>query len=171
MRITYQTTVADHRAAYRMYQSKNIFLRYDQILWPAVAFFFLVVILITDHRSELNKLAQALVIAPIWFSLGLPLIRRYNAAGTYRAAYGKSPKSPELITEITSDRIVDIAPGQAESIYEWSSVIGFGQNSRITVFYMKTSNLVFFPTSALSPDQRVELDGLISKNGIKRWTC
>ncbi len=170
MRITYKTSVADYRAAYRMYQRKNLFLRYDQIIWPAVTVLCLVAIVASDSHSALNRVGRELIIYPLLLSVGLPLLRALNAYRIYRDVHKETPSRPEVTTEITPEQIVDVTPGESNLAYTWPSVVGFGQNAKITVICMKSLQLIFFPTSVLSSNQRAELDELVSRHGIKRWS-
>jgi hypothetical protein len=86
--------------------------------------------------------------------------------------------SDESTTEINASQIIDRMPGTMGTAYNWDSVFAFAQNDSVTVFRIKTRehalfptrHLVFFPTPSLAPEERAELDELVSRHGIRRFS-
>lgn len=170
MKITHKATVTDYIAAYRMFLRKNFVPRYDEFLWPGFTLLCLAVISAGDHRSVLNGIFRLLLIFAVVFSVGLPLLRRFNGYRNYREAHRKSPAPLGTTTEIKPEGIIEATGASSEREYTWSNVTGFGQNARITLFLMANSYMIFFPTALLDSNQRGELDHFISEQGIKRWS-
>jgi hypothetical protein len=46
--------------------------------------------------------------------------------------------------------------------------MGFTQNDRITLIYINDRRFFLFPTTALSPAQRTELNDLVARHVVKR---
>jgi hypothetical protein len=121
-------------------------------------------------KSELSKLAAAVFAFSLVFSIGLPILNAIAAYSGYSASLKRKRDSPENITEITAEKIIDITPGFCELAYTWPSIIGFAQNTKITLFRTGGSHFIFLPTHALTPDQNTELNELVSRHGIRRWS-
>jgi hypothetical protein len=170
MKVTYKMSFADYKAGYRMYRRGTFFLRYDQLIWPAVTILCFIVFTIFRHQSEISQQVAGLFFCSLWFTFGLPVLRTFNAYRGYRASLQNGRLSLETTTEITDERIVDVTPGICELTYTWSSIKGFGQDDKITIFRTSGAHFLFFPTSSLNADQRVELNELVSRHGIRRWS-
>ena len=165
MKIEYTLKLADYRAAYRMGQKKNIFLKYDQIIWPSFTVLCIIAAALSGPHSATRTVTGYLIIYPFILSIGLPILRSFNGYRMYRARTGHA-----FITEIAEDRIVDTTPGICELIYEWRSVTGIGQNKGITVICTKGSHYLFFPTSAFTSEQLIEFNRIASGYSIRRWS-
>jgi hypothetical protein len=167
MTINYKTSLADCRAAYRMFQRKNIFLKYDQIFWPSFTVLCICVAIAAGPHSVVLHVIGAVIIYPIALSIGLPVLRSFFGYRMYRA--GKNA-GHTFTTEITADRIIDRTSGVCELIYEWKGVTGIGQNKKITVICTKGTHFLFFPTSSLTAEQLAEFNQIASGHGIRRWS-
>ena len=154
MKVTYKLSLAEFRAAFRMYRRGTLFLRYDQVIWPSVSILCFAVSTVSDPKSELCRQALFLFVFSLCFTIGLPALRAFNAYRTYRTSLQNGHQSLETTTEITDERIIDVTPGICELAHSWASIEGFGQDARITLFRTRGGGWLFFPTSALTPDER-----------------
>jgi len=175
MRLSYQQIgFAEYRAAARMFRKKNLFLRYDQIVWAALSIGILIAFAIHHARVGNGKVDGYLNTAfyySVCLAVGLPLLRNLNMIVGFRA-FRKNQKEPvESVTEIDENRITDTTPGTCELIYEWKSVAGIGQNPKITVICTTGRHYLFFPTSAFSPEQLTEFNSIASRYNVRRWSC
>lgn len=167
MRITYKTSLSDFSAAYRMCQKENRFLRYDQIIWPSILALGILAAAAFGRNSTARTVLDYVIIYSFALSVGLPIFRKFNAYRFYRT---RKNAGQEFTTEMTADKVVDITRNECELTYEWSSITGFGQNTKITVLCMSNGHFIFFPTAILDSNQRDELNGLVTRHGIKRWS-
>lgn len=86
----------------------------------------------------------------------------------YRAAYRMNRRR---VFSLRHDQLIwPLNPGCSEHSRPWQSITGVGQDSKITVFCAKAGTFLFFPTSALTSEQRAELDELVSRHRIRRWS-
>jgi hypothetical protein len=171
MKLAYKPiTFAQYRAAAQMFRKKNLFLRYDQILWALLAVASVISYGIVHHRGP-NGAIETIVDYSLGLAIGLPLLRNLNIVLGFRALRKNRKELVEGITEIDENRITDITPGTCELIYEWKSVTGVGQNRKITVICTTGSHFLFFPTSAFSPEQLTEFNQIAAGYNVRRWTC
>jgi len=97
-------------------------------------------------------------------------LRHYEIRDAYKNSRPDLRGSQECITEIDADQILSVLPGLRRSAFDWASVLAFAQNESVTVVRMVGHQFVFFPTSALNPEQRAELDELVSRHGTRRFS-
>lgn len=170
MKITYEVTLADYKAAYRLVDRKTLFRRYELIFWPVVAIMSALAGAGSNPHLGIYPVARVVFDFSMALSIGLPLGRVLSPHYAFWRSYGRNPNTPESTTEIASDGITDVMSGVRTSSYKWTSVRGFAQDAKATVLYRKGFRFTFFPTPVLSHDQLQELDALISQHGIKRWS-
>jgi hypothetical protein len=66
------------------------------------------------------------------------------------------------------DRILSGLPGVSEEKYFWNAIVGFAQDRKMTLLYLDKDKFLLFPTYALSPEQRAELNDLVARYVVKR---
>lgn len=170
MKISFEMTLADYKAAYRLLRRRTFYSRYDYLIWVILILAFTTMKFslfpMSGPNHRISETLAYLILIPLILVPTQVLIPYWS----FRSNHSKHRISPSSTTDITSERIVDVMPGIRETSYTWPSVTGFGQDAHITMLYLKGSRFLFFPTSALSFDQRAELDKLISQRGIRRWS-
>lgn len=170
MNLVYEATLEDYKAAYRLLYRRSFISRYDYVIWPLVAILSGFLRMSVNFGGLFHLGIEWLFLFSALLAVGIPIVRVCSPSWGFRRNYVPARTSPESITEITPDSIVDVAPGVHEISYVWSEVIGFGQDSRVTLIRRKGSRFTFFPTSVLTTEQRTELDELVSRRGIRRWS-
>jgi hypothetical protein len=171
MRLSYKPiTFTEYRAAVLMFRKKNLFLRYDQVLWTVLAIACVIAYGLV-HLHGPNGTIETIFYYSVCLAIGLPLLRNLNMILGFRALRKNRKELAENITEIDENRISDITPGTCELIYEWKSVTGIGQNGKITVICTTGSQFLFFPTSAFSSEQLTEFNSIASSYNVRRWSC
>lgn len=171
MKVTYTMSLADYRSAYRLARRGRFFFRYEKIIWPLITILSLVVFASSNPpNSEVAQQAASVFTLALVLSIVLPILNAIAAYRGYRSSLNRKRDSSENITEITTEKIIDITPGFCELTYTWPSIIGFAQNPKITLFRTSGSHLIFLPTRALTPDQVAELNEIVSRHGIRRWS-
>jgi hypothetical protein len=61
--------------------------------------------------------------------------------------------------------------GSIETRLAWNAITDFRQNEIITVIYLNPESCVYFPTKAMSAEQRVELGELVARNVDRKKSC
>jgi hypothetical protein len=169
MRLSYESKLRDYKAGYQLLRNRTFYSRRG-------LYFLLPLALLCGAAFEFSSPASAthvLIAYPLIYLVALSagqLIVRLNPYLSYWRSHNRNQSSPASVTEVTPDRIVDMT-GARETSCAWSKVTGFGQNEEATVVCGGwLSRVIFFPTSALTPGQRAELDELVTSHGIKRWS-
>lgn len=170
MKITYDITLADYKAAYRLVDRKTLFRRYELIIWPVIAVLSAFVVAGSNPRLGIYSVARLVFDFSAVLSIGLPLMRVFIPYYAFWRSYGSNSSTAKSTTEFSMEGITDVMPGVRTSSYNWSSVRGFAQDAKATVLYRKGFRFTFFPTPALSHDQLHELNELVLQHGIRRWS-
>ena len=170
MKFAYTMRFGDFRAAYRMLRRSNWFLRYDQVIWAFVLLAFVGLAIATANNARVFRIMANVYTFPLVFAIGLPILRNLKAYLAYRDSRAGREISPENTTEITETQIIDESRGVCVLSYAWSSVIGIGQDKKITLIALLGGHLVYFPTAALNSQQREEFDELANRYQIRRWS-
>jgi hypothetical protein len=70
--------------------------------------------------------------------------------------------------EVSDECIISSVPGVSEGKIFWPGVFAFAQNDRVTMIFLAPKRFLFFPTTALLPEQRTELNQLVDHHRISR---
>ncbi len=70
--------------------------------------------------------------------------------------------------EVNDLGVTSAIVGTEPESYEWSTLFGFAQDEKITLIYIATKRFLFFPTQAMSPAQRAELNDLVARHVTPR---
>jgi len=171
MKISYEIALADHQATNRAVWRRSFFSRYDLIIWPIFALLSAFVVASSDSGSEVCGLAQTLFGYSAVLAIVLCVLKPIRPyPGFSQVNQSANRMSDEPPTENPSNGIIEVMPAPRETSYPFSRVTGIGEDAAITLFYRKGPCFIFFPTSALNPERRVEFDEVDSCNGIRRWS-
>jgi hypothetical protein len=170
IRITHTSSLAVYKAVFKLRKRDGFFSRnwLALLIYPTV----LVALGLIFARHNYSVVVVCFHLAPllITFWVLTPAFRFYEVRDAYRNSRRGLDASQEFTMETDSDQIVSGTPGLRRFAYDWASVLAFAQNESVTVFRMTGHHLVFFPTPCLTPEQRAELDELVSRHGIRRWS-
>jgi len=178
MRITYAPSLELYKALYELRWRDGFLYRNYLPLLAIATVLLLPGLFFASHTSTFFVVSYNLAPLLIALWITIPALRIHAIRDGYRRCRGDHPMSDESTTEINANQIIDSMPSAPRTAYNWDSVFAFAQNDSVTILRVKTRehtlfpghHLVFFPTPALSPEQRAELDELVSRHGIRRFS-
>jgi hypothetical protein len=170
MKLEYMLTLKDYKAANDLHRRQRLGRRIFPWLGPfllligSVGF---IVFSVSDH-SELAADAVALSAGAAVITIGIPLSRAMNLRKCFKQLFPPNRTDPMSHLEITVDCILSSVPGISEGKIFWTGLFAFAQDERVTMIYLAPKRFLFFPTSALSPDERSELNRLVDSHKVNR---
>ena len=75
---------------------------------------------------------------------------------------------PKSFIEVGEEGVSSAVEGTDSERFTWSAIVRFAQDEKMTLFYIAKNRFVLFPTSALSSEQRAELNDLVARHVVKR---
>jgi hypothetical protein len=116
---------------------------------------------------------------PYWFEflLGLVIASIYlliTAKGRntrrFKNQFGRNfpPDKRRAWIEFNDKGIASAIIGTTPESHAWSSLIGYAQDDKMILFYLAKNRFLIFPSSAMSPDQRAELNALVARHVAKK---
>jgi hypothetical protein len=173
VKLTYTLTLDDYKAAQRLHLRRTLGGRLTFIFWylvvpilaalGAFAFIFFDVGKLTHSAAILFGIEAALV----WLSVFLPIMRFYAIRKGFKQIFPPSRTDRSSSIDIDEERVLSTIPGVSEGKVFWKGIIDFAQDEKTTLLYIRKKAFFFFPTPALSPDQRAELNALIARHVAK----
>lgn len=170
MKLAYTLTLADYKAAQRLHIRRKITRRVLFYLYPimtAIASIGALFGLICGN-VVLSEIFLPLVAGGLACSICVEIGRFYGIRKCFKQLFHPARTDRNSSLDIDDERIVSAVPGVSEGKFFWSAILEFAQDEKITLLYVAEKRFLFFPTSALSPDQRVELDALIARNMVRK---
>ena len=174
MKLSYAFTLDDYKSALRIHMRRTIGRRARVVLLrvvlPILAVTGLVSILIFKIRAESELASDYIDVVGglLLLSIVLPIARIIDVCICFkrllRALHGVST----VTLDIGDDCIISGIPGVSEGKLYWKGIAGFAQDEKVTMLYIDKRRFFFFPTSALSPIQRTELNDLVARHITKR---
>jgi hypothetical protein len=64
--------------------------------------------------------------------------------------------------------IISTISGVSEGKFFWRGIFDFAQDEKATMFYIDKRRFFFFPTLALSPAKRSELNDLVARHVVRK---
>ena len=168
MRLEFKVTFADFKAAFRLHRRQTIVRRLSGFIWPILTLACIAAALVSNPKSELFAQAFGIGVVCLWFSLAFPVVRVLSVRRSYRRFFPNSETDRECFAEVNDKTVVTGIVGAVELRYAWKAIIALAQDERTTLFYTSKCSFLFFPTPAMSPAQRTELNDLIARHVTKR---
>jgi len=172
MKLSYTPTLADYRAALRLYRRQKLsrrILHYASTgllsLFAVLAWALFIYNMGTEPTSFPGSLSLPIGIT-FWLLLAY-LMRQYVVRKQFKQIFPPSRTDRTVSIDIDNDRIISAIPGVSEGKFFWNAILDFAQDERITLLYVAKNRFLFVPTQAFSDAERDELRGLISRN-LKR---
>jgi hypothetical protein len=174
MKLDYTLTLADWKAALRLHSRQKLgrrihFFIYDFVI-SAIAILALIG-MIAAYAYGQSDLVDGLIIpvsALVVLAILLPILRNLMIRKSYKGMFPFSKTGPGYSLDIDDERILSTRPGIGEAKYYWTGICAFAQNEKITLLYLSEILFIGIPTNKLSPDQRTELNDLVSRHVVKR---
>ena len=174
MKLEYTLTLADYKDAQRLHLRRNLSRRLVFTFWyavvPILAIAGALVFAVFDV-SKLTHFAAAyfgIEAALVWVSIVLPLTRFYTIRKGFKQLFPPTRTDRSSSIDIDEERILSVIPGVSEGKVFWNGIIDFGQDEKITLLYIRKKAFFFFPTQAMSPAQRAELNDLVARHVVKK---
>lgn len=177
MKLEYTLTLADLKSAQRLHCRQTLARRLNCAFWNFVvpilaaiglaAFVFLDLPRITQYAAALFGIECAL----LTISVANPIARYYKMRKCFRQLFPPLHSERTCILEANDDHLLSKIPGVSEGKFFWKALYGFAQDDKITLIYVAKSRFLFFPSAAMSPDQRVELNRLVCRYIMSRQPC
>jgi hypothetical protein len=174
MKLTYTLTLADYIAAIRLHRAQSFARRFIfAILYlglPILAVAGLVSIVVLKEIGKTN-LRPDYVFAELvllLLSIGLPIARIPDVRICFRRIFANSKEIPTITMVIDEECVRSEIPGVSEGKFFWNAIVDFAQNEKVTLLYVRKRAFLFFPTPILSPDQRAELNALVTRHVVKK---
>jgi hypothetical protein len=173
VKLTFVPTLADFRASLRLHcrqkMSRYIYSLLSLWLLPFLILLFLLSSIYTMATDRENYTGGAgWIVLAFLFALAIPLRRTYAVRRQYKLMFPPSQTSWEVLIDIDEDRVISSLPGSSEGKFFWNSILDFAQNEKVTLLYVRKNVFLFFPTQAMSPAQRTELNDLVARNMVRR---
>ncbi len=168
MKLSYTLVLADFKAAFRLHRRQMFLRRLGIIVWPIVAIVCFVIALSTNVNSFLYSESIAIGFASLVLSIGLPILRFVNVRKCYRQHFPRTRTEQTTTSVIDEEGVLGIIPGVSENRYFWNGIVGFAQDERVTLFYVRRSAFAFFPTFIMTPAQRCELNDLVARQVVRK---
>ncbi len=169
MKIEFQLTLADYKAALKLHRRQKLTRRLLPWIWPTLLLVCAVSFVVSSAFQNLELVAQsfALGAGALVGTIGLPIARWINTHRCYNRMFPPTRTSRTTIIEIEENRIVEINPGAEEIRVGWSGILEFLQDEKITMMYIGVARFFLFPTPSLSAEQSAELNGLVARHVTK----
>jgi hypothetical protein len=174
MRLEYNITFADWKAAIRLHSRQKLWRRihffiFDYII-PTLAVFSLAYIVFASLNGREDTVDGLLVpvIALVLLAIILPIVRNYQIRKLFKGVFPPSETGPGYSLDIDDERILSTRPGYGEAKYYWKGICGLAKNEKIILLYISEILFLGIPVNRLTPDQRVELNDLVARHLVKR---
>jgi hypothetical protein len=173
MQLTYTLTLAHFRAAQRLHIRQKMLRRLNFLFWqrlipllaPFAAIGAIYLWSLDSHRAPhgaayMFGAACGLVSAAVYF----PSMREYYIRQGFKSLFPPARTDRQSSIDIDEDRIFSKVPGVSEGKIFWNGVVAFAQDEKVTLIYFREKVFLFFPTPAMSPPQRTELNALVARH-------
>jgi hypothetical protein len=174
MQLTYTLTLADFKAAQQLHIRQKLSRRIKFIvsyraipILTAALWLASIVFLLSGETKPLMALIPFDAGMPI-IAIGLPICRFYNMRKCFKQLFPPTRTDRSSSIDIDEDRIFSGVPGVSEGKIFWTGVLAFAQDEKITLLYIAETRFLFFPTAALSPEQRTDLNDLVKRKIVGR---
>ena len=172
MQLTYTLTLAHLKAAQSLHIRQRMRRRLIYLFWyrliPILAPFSALgaayLWSLDSHRAPHGaayKFGAACYLVSM--AIYLPIRREYCMRKSFKSLFPPARTDPNSSIDIDEDRIVSKIPGVAEGKFFWNGIVAFAQDESVTLIYPNEKVFLFFPTSALLPAQRIELNDLVAR--------
>jgi hypothetical protein len=173
MKLTYTLTLDDYKAAQVLHRRQKFTRQLAVWIWPTLALFGLagMVAFIHTRHSELFADSAAFTAGTLFITLSMPVMRWYAVRKCFKQLFPPTRTDRSSAIDIEDERIISAMPGVSEGKIFWPGILRFAQNDSVTMLYIGELKMLFFPTSALTPEQREELKEMMKRHGVKSFIC
>jgi hypothetical protein len=169
MRFDFTITLEDYKVALKLHRKRKLSRRLLPWIWPSLFLISLVLLVVGSLNKSTEVIEQAILLAAwsLFAIVAFPILRFALTRRGYKQMFPPTRSGLTSTIEIDDQRIIEENPGTEEVRLPWTGVMGFTQNDRVTLIYINSCRFFLFPTSALSPAQRAELNDLAARHMVK----
>jgi YcxB-like protein len=170
MRLEFTITLQDYKAALRLHRKQKLIRRVFPWIWPSLFTICLATFAWAAANNSQIVATQAIALGggSLTATIALPILRFINTRRCYMRMFPPTRTGRMTFIEINDQGIVEENPGTEEIRLPWSGVLDFVQNEKVTMVYINSVRFFLFPTTALTPEQRSALSGLVACHVGKR---
>ena len=172
MQLTYTLTLEDYKAAQRLCRRQRISWRIKFLFWyfgvPVLAVLGLVFFIAIGRFMHIAATFFGVECGLLYLSLYLPIWRFRRTRKNFERMVKHLEADRSVIIDIDNERIISSMPRVAEGKFFWNAFEAFAQDERMTLLFTAEDRFLFFPTRALSPTQRTELNDLVARNIVRK---
>jgi hypothetical protein len=173
MKLTYTLTLGDYKAAQVLHRRQKFTRQLAVWILPALTLFGLAAMVafsLTNH-PELFADSMALVGGALFITIFMPVARWYAIRRCFMQLFPPTRTDRSSAIDIDDERILSAVPGVSEGKIFWQGLLQFAQDNKVTMLYLSEIRFILFPTSVLTPEQRAELKGMMTRHGVKAFIC
>jgi hypothetical protein len=178
MKFTYELTLSDYQAAQKLHWRQTFFRRAlgFSLYWGGPAACCAIALLVGKRLGIFLVGMSSGYVLLLGFALGLLVLlpgRTTRNARRFRRQFERKFRADQRSAsfEIDDHGISSAILGTGEVKFEWSTVVGFAQDDKMTLLYLSREQFLLFSTTVLTPTERTELSQLVSRNLAKRQRC
>ncbi|HUA98340.1 MAG TPA: YcxB family protein [Terracidiphilus sp.] len=170
MKLEYTLTLRDYKAALKLHRKQKLIRRLSPYIGPLLLLLSIIGFIFASlaHRPEIVADSAALGAGSLTVTALLPISNFFNIRRCFKGLFPPSRTDRTSNLDIDNERIVSSIPGVSEGKILWPGVYKFAQDDKVTMIYLAERRFLFFPTPAMSPAQRTELNDLIARHVTKR---
>jgi hypothetical protein len=170
MKFEFTISLRDYKHALKLHRKRTLSRRLFPLVCPALLALSIIAFVGASLARNLVVASQAVALAAgsLTGIIALPILRFFSTRRCYKLMFPSTRTSPTSTIDIDDQRIVEENPGTEEVKLAWSGALDFVQDERVTLIYINPSRFFLFPTSAMSSDQRAELDSLVARHVVKK---
>jgi hypothetical protein len=170
MKLTYSITLKDFKAAIRLHSRQKLGRRIHFFIYDVIFPFLAILALLGTIGAYVlghSEVVDVLIVpdaALLCIVVLVPILRAYRTRKSFKGMFPPSETGPGYSLDIDNERILSVRPGIGEAKYYWAGICAFAQDDKVMLMYITEILFICIPTHSLSPDQRAELDSLITRN-------
>ena len=172
MKLNYTLTLDDYKAAQKLHIHQKLSRRINFLFWyvgiPILAVFGIVFFIKVGRYTHMDSVFFGLECGLIYLTIYLPIWRFRRFRKNFNQTFSHSHKDRSISIDIDDDCIFSSLPGVCEGKYFWNAIEAFAQDDKITLLYTAENRFLYFPTCVLSPEQRTELNDLVTRYGLRK---
>ncbi|MGA3130650.1 MAG: YcxB family protein [Terracidiphilus sp.] len=175
MKVEYEPTFADYKAAYTTYRKKTrasaaIHLTLFKI-FPAATTLFIILTLVLARNGHVDPLVYGLASSLLTVTLFAFFNRFSYIRRQVKNLFPVSAKDRRIITEINEENIVTLIPRAIRTEYFWESISWFLSSPQVDLLYVSPERFILIPNRVLTKEQQTSLREIIVRKGIKTKSC
>jgi hypothetical protein len=166
MRLSYELTLRDFKAAYRLHSRGSFSLRMRPYIWPTVTLLCIIGLIVFSVRHDLQIVGLCLSIGTgaLVGAIGTPILRFINIRKGYKRLFPPHRKDRTATIDIDDERILREIPGMSELRLLWTGLFDFAKDDKVMLLYTNKDCFLMIPTAAMSSEQQLELSECVARH-------